>query len=135
MTQVIEQTMHIVVNLSKGDRQRIDELISIGSMIAAALGTKAHEPATPLFVVEPAEEHPVDAVSPHGEPETAAEPEMPKYTKDDVLAKVQSLAGPNNPKREQAKAIIKSYGTKISDIPEDKYNEVMAKLAELEVSV
>lgn len=78
--------------------------------------------------------HPVDAVSPHGDPEPAAEPEPPKYTKADILALVQKLAAPTSPekKRTGAKAIVKSYGAKVSDIPEDKYAEAMAKLIELD---
>ena len=133
----------ITIELCAEDRQRLDELIAFAGLIASEMKThNDSEPATmePLKVVTPAEEHPVDAVSPHGEPEPVAvpaadpEPELPKYSKDDILAKVQSLAGPNNPKREKAKAIVKRYGTKISDIPEDKYGEVMAELLELEVS-
>lgn len=87
--------------------------------------TNAAEPVT----LETA--HPVDEVSPHGEPEPAEQPAAPKYTKADVLAMVQKLAAPNSPKREQAKAIIKSYGAKVSDVPEDKYPEVMDKLTKL----
>lgn len=129
----------ITIELCQEDRQRIDELIAFAGLIAGEMKGRApssvsltdngitvnydtHENAAP------AEEHPVDAVSPHADPE----PEPPKYTKADVQAKVQKMAGPNSPKREQVKALVKSYGTKISDIPEDKYDEVMAKLAELE---
>lgn len=94
----------------------------------------AEEPAAPTASIEPATPktaHPVDEVSPHGEPVPAEEPERPKYTKEDVQAMVQKLAAPNSPKREQAKAIVKSYGAKVSAIPEDKYPEVMEKLAKL----
>ena len=132
---------HIIIELCAEDRQRIDELIAFAGLIASEM--KSHRPLQLRSIDEngirfgtAAEEHPVDAVAPHGEPvadpEPAAEPELPQYTKDDVLAKVQKLAAPNNPKREQAKAIVKSYGAKVSDIPADKYDEVMAKLAELE---
>lgn len=134
----------ITIELCAEDRKRLDELIAFAGLIASEMKSNSApviEPSKPLKVVTPAEEHPVDAVSPHGEPEPVAapaadpEPELPKYSKDDILAKVQSLAGPNNPKREKAKAIVKRYGTKISDIPEDKYGEVMTELLELEVSV
>lgn len=72
--------------------------------------------------------------APAGQPEPAAapEPEAPKYTKADVMALVQKLAAPNNPAREKAKAIVKSYGAKVSDIPEAKYGEVMDKLTALD---
>lgn len=89
---------------------------------AAAAAADAPKP-------EPKEtEHPVGEVSPHGDPE----PEAPKYTKDDVLAMVQKLAAPNNPKREKAKAIVKGYAAKVSAIPEAKYGEVMDKLTALD---
>jgi hypothetical protein len=132
----------ITIELCEEDRKRLDSLFLIVAEVVAEL--KAQRPpvvtmdlktvATQEAPEQPAPEinHPVDEVSPHGEPEPAAEPEQPKYTKDDVLAKVQSLAGPNNPKREEAKAIVKSYGAKVSDIPEDKYAEVMDKLTALE---
>jgi hypothetical protein len=122
----------ITIELCAEDRQRLDDLLCTCSLIAAALGAKPFPAGTPDFVQEPAEEHPVDAVSPHGLPESAVEPEQPKYTKADILAKVQQLAHPGNPKRGQAKTIVQSYAGKVSDIPEDKYNEVMEKLIALE---
>lgn len=94
----------------------------------------AEEPTAPNNAAEPVAleiVHPADEVSSHGEPEPVAEPEVPKYTKADVLAMVQKLAAPNSSKREQAKAIVKSYGAKVSDVPEDKYPEVMDKLTKL----
>lgn len=124
----------ITIELCAEDRKRIDELIAFAGLIASEMKSTKPE----LKVVAPAEEHPVDAVAPHGEPDPVAEPEAApaekvyKVTKADIMAKVQALAAPNNPKREQAKAIIKSYGAKVSDIPEDLYDEVMAKLVELE---
>lgn len=135
----------ITIEFCKEDRKRLDELIAFAGLIVGELKNcapvkmtllnsgdlaigKIPEPEQP----DPVNEHPVDEVSPHGQPEPVAEPERPKYTKDDVLAKVQTLATPGHPKREEAKAIIKSYGTKVSDIPEDKYNEVMDKLTALE---
>ena len=117
----------ITIELCAADRKRIDELIDFAGLIVGEM--KGNKPDLSIVPpAAPAEEHPVDAVAPHGEPE----PELPQYTKEDVMAKVQKLAAPNSPKREQAKTIVKSYGAKVSDIPEDKYAEVMTKLAELE---
>lgn len=84
--------------------------------------------------------HPVDEVSPHGTPEPVAEPEplaepepaKPQYTPADILAVVQRLIGPGSAKREQAKAIVNDYATKISAIPAEKYDEVMDRLMKLE---
>lgn len=74
--------------------------------------------------------HPANEGAPAADPE----PEAPKYTKDDVLALVQKLAAPTSPeaKRTGAKAIVKEYGAKVSDIPEAKYGEVMDKLTALD---
>lgn len=100
----------------------------------------AEEPAATASAAEPAAAetaHPAEEVGAVVEPEPAAAPEQPedpKYTKADVQALVQKLAAPNSPehKRAGAKAIVKSYGAKVSDIPEDKYAEVMAKLTKLD---
>jgi hypothetical protein len=131
----------ITIELCEEDRKRLDSLFLIVAEVVAELKSRGVPVCHELETVAtqeapeqpaPVNEHPADEVSPHGEPEPVAEPEQPKYTKADILAKVQKLAGPNNPKREQAKAIVKSYGAKVSDIPEDKYAEVMEKLTELE---
>ena len=132
----------ITIELCEEDRKRLDGLFLMAAEIVNELKS-----LTPVQVYGPTEEnteHPVDTVGhfeqpepeaepePAAEPEPVAEPELPQYSKADVLALVQKLAAPNSPNREQAKAIVKSYGSKVSDIPEDKYDEVMAKLAELE---
>lgn len=86
-------------------------------------------------VVEPAEVEKDAAQEENAAPveaEPVAEPEAPKYTKADIMALVQRLAAPTSTKREQAKAIVKGYATRVSDIPEDKYTEVMDKLTKLE---
>lgn len=80
--------------------------------------------------------HPVDDAPPWGdaEPSQGSTHEGAKYTKQDVQTLVQKLAAPSSPehKRSGARAIVKSYGTNVSAIPEDKYPEVMAKLAALD---
>lgn len=97
----------------------------------------AEEPAAPASAADtaaPETGHPAEEVGAVVEPEPAAEPEQPKYTKADVLALVQKLAAPTSPERKRtgAKAIVKAYGAKVSDIPEDKYAEVMDKLTKLD---
>jgi hypothetical protein len=127
---------HITIELCAEDRQRIDELIAFAGLIASEMKSRKESAGmiSPQSDNRDTWEHPIDAVAPHGEPVADPEPaeKVYKITKDDIMAKVQSLAAPNNPKREQAKAIVKSYGAKVSDIPEDKYTEVMDKLVELE---
>lgn len=93
----------------------------------------ASEPET----AAPETGHPADETTARVDPAPAVEPERPeapKYTKADVQALVQKLAAPTSPehKRTGAKTIVKSYGAKVSDIPEDKYAEVMDKLTALD---
>lgn len=145
----MSNTITVITQLCEEDRKRINELIGFAGLIASEM--KAHgpaivqtadaKPAEPQEAPEqPAPEisHPADVLPPHGEPEPAAapepvaEPELPKYTKADILAKVQKLAQPGSPKRAEAKAIIQSYAAKVSDIPDDKFTEVMLKLIALE---
>lgn len=88
----------------------------------------------------PETSHPADETTARVDPAPAVAPEQPtepegsKYTKADVQALVQKLAAPTSPehKRTGAKNIVKSYGAKVSDIPEDKYAEVMDKLNKLD---
>lgn len=57
--------------------------------------------------------------------------EVANYTKADVQALVLKLAAPNTGKKGAVKAIVNEYAKKVSDIPEEKLNEVMAKLNQL----
>lgn len=145
----------ITIELCKEDRQRLDELIAFAGLIASeqksrgvpvgnelkAVAEEAEEPQEPPRPLNPdviMPQHPADILPPHGEPEPAAapepiaEPELPKYTKDDIQAKVRKLAAPGSSKRLEVKAIVQEYAAKVSDIPEDKYTEVMMKLIALE---
>jgi hypothetical protein len=127
----------ITIELCEEDRQRIESLIGMTGYIAAYLKglaektlTKAEEPEK----AEPVNEHPVDEVSPHVAPEPVAESKPvaeANYTKADVQALVLKLAAPGAGKKDAVKAIVNEYAKKVSDIPEDKLNEVMAKLQKL----
>ena len=102
---------HITIELCKEDRQRIDELIAFAGLIAGemkskngpilsfientgvAFGKLPKELAEPQETPKdpaPVNDHPVDAVSPHELPAPVAEPEQPKYTTADILAKVRN---------------------------------------------
>lgn len=71
------------------------------------------------------------AAEPVAVPEPVTEPEQVNYTKNDVQALVMKLAAPNTGKKEAVKAIVNEYAPRISGIPEDKVNEVMARLLKL----
>lgn len=150
----MSNAINITVELCQEDRKRLDELICFAGLLvgnqkqgiinAADLSiaklselAPTEEPAAyraPAEVAAAASNEPPEIVDESSEPEPAAEPEQPKYTKPDVLALVQKLAAPTSPehKRTGAKAIVKAYGAKVSDIPEDKYAEVMDKLTALD---
>ncbi len=130
--------INLTVELSKEDRKRLDEVVGLLALIAGELKSR---PVAPETAAEPQDspkheavnnDHPVDAVPPHGEPEPAAAPAAPKYTQADILAIVQRLIAPGSTKRAEAKAIVNDYAVKISAIPEDKYAEVMDRLIALE---
>lgn len=146
-------TINVIVELGPESMAKLDQILeamkglqpnchscveSATSMVINCMTTDpAEEPAAPASTADtaaPETGHPAEEVSAAVEPEPAAEPEQPKYTKPDVLALVQKLAAPTSPehKRTGAKAIVKAYGAKVSDIPEDKYAEVMDKLTALD---
>jgi hypothetical protein len=58
------------------------------------------------------------------------EPAAPQHTKAELQPKVVSLVSAG--KKEEVKEIIKQYAAKVSDIPEEKVDEVWAKLEQLE---
>lgn len=124
----------ITIELCADDRARIDRLTeallanTIKAMEAPALA-EAPAPAEPVQLELVTEEKPVEDAAPWEGPE---EPELPKYTADDVRAKVQKLASPAMGKRDAVKKIVEEYAPSVRLIPEDKYPEVMAKLTALE---
>lgn len=132
----------ITIELCKEDRQRLDEVIAFLGLIVGELKSPrltATAPQTPPEPAPPEITHPADVVSPHGQPAPAvepaaepAEPDTPKWTKDDLTKKVQALAAPGTGKREKVREIVKSYAPNVGAIPEDKYPEVMDKLIALE---
>ena len=121
---------HITIELCKEDRQRLDEVIGFLGLI---VGELKRGPVV--------KEHPVDAVVPFNMAQAEDGTVMlvkndqpadePNYTKDDVQALVMKLAAPGTGKKDAVKAIVNEYAKKVSDIPEEKLNEVMAKLNQL----
>jgi hypothetical protein len=152
-------TINVTVELCPEDRARLDKILEtlqgihpnchsctqtdlevMGENLKIVTGQdpeeEPQEAPRPLNLDDIMPSHPAEEVGAAVEPEPAAapEPEAPKYTKADVQALVQKLAAPTSPehKRTGAKAIVKSYGAKVSDIPEEKYAEVMDKLTALD---
>ena len=122
---------HITIELCKEDRQRLDEVIAFLGLLVGEKHSKPQETVKDTEKPEQENTHPVDDVSPHAAPEPVAEPTAPKWTKDDVQALVIKLAAPGTGKKDAARAIVYEYAKKVSDIPDEKLNEVMAKLNKL----
>lgn len=138
----------VITELTQEDRDRLDTIIAIG-MELVKLRTAAQptptvskeellgvvrELADPEEVPNPVSDvarpeerlvHPVDEVIPYNDRARAVSPE-------ELLALVQRLATPSNPKRVRAKEIVKSYAAKVSEVPEDKRVECYDRLTALE---
>lgn len=129
--------INMTIELCEEDRQRLDLIASLlmTGIEAQKVGKRdVPQQAEKTEKVEPVNEHPVDEVSPHVVPEPVAEPEPAaeaNYTKADVQALVLKLAAPGTGKKDAVKAIVNEYAKKVSDIPEEKLNEVMTKLQKL----
>ncbi len=120
----------ITIELCAEDRARLDRII------AALEGGKTMPEVveeTPAPVAqEPAEAPPAEppAVT-TPEPEKPAEAEISaQFTKSDIQRKVVSLSAAG--RKDEVRNIVKAYADRVSAIPEDKVDEVMAKLAALE---
>ena len=72
----------------------------------------------------------VEIITEPEETEAPEEPTAPQHTKAELQPKVVSLVSAG--KKEEVKEIIKQYAAKVSDIPEEKVDEVWDKLSKLE---
>lgn len=130
----------ITIKLSGDDKALLIGLFSAVKDLTAAVQALNTYPATletpetltepPSAPTEPAEETTPENNTP--EPEKPAESRTepsgePQYTKADVQSRVVALCA--DPEHKKAvKRIITEYAPKVSEIPEDKYPEVIAKL-------
>lgn len=90
----------------------------------AAGEAEAETPATP----QPTEEEPTVE-----EPAASAEAVAPTVTLEQIQQKVVQLAaGFGGSKKAAVREIINAYAKRVSDLPEDKWAEVWAKLTALE---
>ena len=136
----------VTMELCQEDRNRLDTLIAIGLELCKK-NVYDVQPVAPAETQQNAAEtadnqapetaHPVDAPDVWNEPasEEPAEEPVRVVTKEELQALVQKMATPNHPKRDRAKAIIQSYGAKVSDVPADKRAECLDKLIALEQEV
>lgn len=131
----------VTTSLHEEDRVRIDALIRALHEVAG----NVPQITSQVIETEPVKEidQPVEK-APQNEQEAAAPwdkdaPDLPgvaeeapavKYSKEDVQQKVVSLAAAG--KKAEVKEIVNAYAERVSAIPEDKLDEVMAKLIALE---
>lgn len=120
------------VELNSEDRERIDRLADALAQLKSLEPTKAVNGFTPVKAEREAYENLGVTQAEETIPEPVEEPEQPTYTAADIQAKVQKLASPACGKRNEVKALVREYAERVSLIPEDKYNEVMQRLTELE---
>lgn len=124
--------MKVTLELCAEDRTRLDRILA--ALEADAI--LAHHPA-PVAVeakkpIEKAPEEPKKA-EPQPQPEPVKEEAKPEptVTKADIRTKVVALVGAK--KKAEVEQIIKAYAPSVTELPDDKLGEVMAKLTELEV--
>ena len=128
----------ITIELCAEDRARLDAILGalqagpncescVKSAIDFVANQQVPEEASPAEapgqLAIPEEPAPVEVPEP--------QPEVVKVERSDIQKKVVELSQAG--KKNEVKAIVTAYNnTKVSDIPEDKLDEVMAKLNELE---
>lgn len=134
----------ITIELCQEDRQRLDELIAFAGLFVSELKSKPVEaPAeTPQEAQDAPKpevvknDHPVDAVPPHAEPEAPAPVEEPKLTVtlDMIRQKVTALLA-DAKKKAAVREIVKAYAPNVTGLSacEDKWPEIWDKLTALEV--
>lgn len=139
----------LTTELCAEDRARIHHLIQAVEGLTAALGavgtpfqtvnnttnvTEAKAPQTEADApAEPMYEEGTGANDLGFEPietDKEDEPEAPKHTKAELQSKVTGLISKG--KKTEVAAIIREHAAKVSAIPEDKVDEVWAKLDKLE---
>ena len=136
----------IIIELAAEDRKRLDDILAalqngphcdkcVQSVVAALDGQNEpqseekpqakEEPEAPVFVEE-------TAAPPweEGVPAEAAEPAAPTHTKEEVRKKVVELCAAGH--KTAVREIVNKYAPNVTEIPENKCNEVMEKLLQLE---
>lgn len=127
---------NITISLSNEDRallgkinESLENLLSQGYQLKLPLAE-----VTETAPQKAQTEEPKELTQPEPEQPTEAKIEEPKptprVTVEDIRSKVLALTAAG--KKEELKAIIKSYASKVSEIPEELLAEVLQKLDALE---
>lgn len=128
-------TATITIELCAEDRARLDGILealtqhNCKGCVEAAVNYTTAQMAAPVEPVAEAKEEPKAEPAPEPE-QPAVKEDAPAVSLSDIQQKVVTLSAAG--KKAQVRDIITAYASRVSAIPEDKVNEVWAKLAELE---
>lgn len=106
---------HITIELCAEDRARLDSILDQLQQLNTV----------PAVFDGAAKED-----KPQPQPEPAQE-SRPAVTLDDIRALAQELLAPASGKRDKVRALIKGYAKSVTELPQDKWNEVHAALTAL----
>lgn len=136
----------IIIELAAEDRKRLDDILAAlqngphcdkcVQTVAAAMD-RQNEPESeekPQAKEEPEAPAFVEAIAAppweEGVPVEAAEPAAPTYSKEEVRKKVVELCAAGH--KTAVREIVNKYAPNVTEIPENKCDEVMEKLLQLE---
>lgn len=125
LTAALEQLAPITVQTDETVQTFVTEGIGIGKITK----TKDHGDFVEI-IPEGTDLNDLTAAGTYEKETGPEEPAAPQHTKAELQPKVVSLVSAG--KKEEVKEIIKQYAAKVSYIPEDKVDEVWAKLEQLE---
>ena len=127
------------MNIKSEGTETLERIATALERIAAMLDKPSTE--TPAQIPESVKPTPAEVEAPKPEPQkaepepVAAEPVAdqpeevkPTVTLDEIRKKVVQLSAAGSQTKEAVRAIITEYARKVSDIPPEKYGEIMERL-------
>lgn len=126
----------ITTELCAEDRARLDKLLEALAGIPAAINTAgtpypaACETVDHKDFVEVKEPEAPEAVETEPTPAPVAEVAEPQHTRAELQQKIANLVSKG--KREEARETVHKYAPKVSNVPDDKLDELWDLLSELE---
>ena len=116
--------MKIIIQIPDNAVKMFVDLVDALKTIAETVEVDTKDEGTADGVIQEEEKRNLDAFK------ALAEENKPKVTLEQVRAKLAELT--RNGKREQVKALLNEFGAnKLSEVPADKYAELMEKAAEI----
>lgn len=122
------------LTLKKEDRALLEELAKKFDKVLNRIDSfeaRAETPDPEEYIILPDDPIPDEGELPFPEEEkTESEPEKPTVTLEAIRKKAVELSASG--KKDEVRKIVKGYAEKVSEIPEDKWDEVWKKLVKLE---